>query len=103
VRQTKFRPTGELRITIDDGYRRDGRRAEFHGTKRASLEERPPDILHELEVRAAEDNHRRQEAERQASEKRGRWERAMEQVRHAFRENQLAEVLRAQTTYWRLC
>lgn len=102
ARQTEFRPTGELRITIDSGYGRDGRQAEFHDTKRASLEDRLPDILHELEVRAAEDNHRRQEAQRQAADKRRRWEQAMEQARHAFRENQLAEVLRAQAANWRL-
>jgi len=40
ARQTEFRPTGELRITIDSGYGRDGRQAEFHDTKRGSLEER---------------------------------------------------------------
>jgi hypothetical protein len=34
ARPTEFQPTGELRITIADGYGRDGRRAEFHDTKR---------------------------------------------------------------------
>jgi hypothetical protein len=62
ARQTEFRPTGQLRVTIDGGYSRDGRQADFHDTKRVFLEERLPDILHELEVRAAEDNHSRQEA-----------------------------------------
>lgn len=100
--QAEFLPTGELRITIDGGYGRDGRQADFHDTKRTRLEERLPEILHELEVRAAEDHHRQQEAERQAADKRRRWEQAIEQARHAFRENQLAEVLRAQVTNWRL-
>jgi hypothetical protein len=102
ARQAQFVPTGELRITIDEGYGRDGRQAEFRDTKRATLEERLPDVLRELQIRAAEDNWRRQEEQRRAEEKRRRWERAMDQAQRDFREAKLAEALRAQVADWRL-
>jgi hypothetical protein len=102
ARQTAFQPTGDLRITIDEGYGRDGRQAEFRDTKRATLDERLPDVLRELEIRAAEDRWHRQEEQRQTEEKSRRWERAMDQAEHDFREARLAAVLRGQVADWRL-
>jgi hypothetical protein len=91
-----FLPTGELRITVEEGYSRDGRQAEFRDSKRASLEEQLPGVLRELEIRAAEDAWCRQEEERKAREKQRRWERAMDHARRDFREARRAEVLRGQ-------
>jgi hypothetical protein len=51
ARQTVLVPTGELRVTVGEGYGRDGRPAEFRDSKRASLEERLPGVLRELEIR----------------------------------------------------
>ena len=82
----EFVPTGELRITIDHGYGRDGRPGEFRDTSRVALEERLPALLRELEIRAREDACRRQQEARQTELKRQRWEQAMEQARHDFRE-----------------
>lgn len=102
ARQTMFLPTGELRITVEEGYSRDGRQAEFRDSKRASLEERLPGVLRELEIQAAEDAWRRQEEERKAQEKQRRWERAMGHARRDFREARRAEVLRGQLADWQL-
>lgn len=102
TRQTMFLPTGELRITVEEGYSRDGRQAEFRDSKRASLEERLPGVLRELEIRAAEDAWRRQEEERKAQQKRLRWERAMDHARRDFQEARRAEVLRGQLADWQL-
>jgi hypothetical protein len=86
VRNTEFVPTGKLRITIDDGYSRDRRSAEFRDTTRLTLEDRLPAVLRELEIRAIEDDWRRQEQQqRKAEDKRRRWEAAMHRARTRWR------------------
>jgi len=102
VRHTTFVPTGELRITIEEGYGRDGRPAEFRDGKRESLEERLPALLREPEIRAREDDWRRQEQKRQADLQLRRWEQAIEQAKLDFREAQRAAVLSDQLQQWRL-
>jgi hypothetical protein len=71
VRQTWFVPTGDLRLTIGDGYSHDGRQAEFRDTRTAPLEDRLPAVLRELEIRAAEDGWRRRQQHLEAEDKRG--------------------------------
>src|ERR1022692_4112894 len=61
-----------------------------------------PDVLRELEIRAAEDSWRRLQEQRQAQDKSRHWERVMDQARHDFRQAQLAAVLREQLKNWRL-
>jgi hypothetical protein len=102
ARRTEFIPTGTLRITLENGYSRDERAAEFRDTKTTALEERLPAVLRELEIRALEDDHRRQEEQRQADLKRQRWERAIDQARHDFRETGRADLLTSQLQSWRL-
>jgi hypothetical protein len=102
ARRTEFLPTGYLRITLENGYSRDERPTEFRDTKTTALEERLPAVLRELEIRALEDDHRRQEEQRQADLKRQRWERAIEQARHDFREAGRADLLTGQLQSWRL-
>jgi hypothetical protein len=102
VRQTTFVPTGELRITIVEGYGQEGRPAVFRDAKRASLEERLPALLRELEIRAREDYWRRQLKKRKADLRRRRWEEAIEHAKADFREAQRTAVLTAQLDRWRL-
>jgi hypothetical protein len=102
ARKTEFVPTGKLRITIDDGYSRDRRPAEFRDTTRLRLEDRLPAVLCELEIRALEDNGRRQEQQREAEEKQRRWEAAMDRARHDHREAFRAKVLTSQLQQRRL-
>jgi hypothetical protein len=99
-RQSKFVPTGSLTLTICEGYRRDGRPVEFRDTRATPLEQRLPAVLRELEIRALEDDWRRQEKERRAQEKRRRWEQAMHRAKHDLRETHRADVLRDQLERW---
>jgi hypothetical protein len=102
ARQTTFVPTGELRITIGEGYGQEGRPAIFRDAKRATLEERLPALLRELEIRAREDDWRRQQKKREADLRRQRWEAAIEQAKADFRQAERTAVLTAQLDRWRL-
>jgi hypothetical protein len=102
VRQTTFVPTGELRITIGEGYSHEGRPAVFRDTKRASLEERLPALLRELEIRALEDDWRRQQKQHEADLRRRRWAEAIERAKIDFREAQRTAVLTEQLDLWRM-
>lgn len=66
------------------------------------MEDRLPAVLRELQIRALEDDHRRQEQARHVEEKRRLWEQAMEQARHDFREASRARELAGQLERWRL-
>jgi hypothetical protein len=92
--------TGRLMITLDSGYSREGRQATWADRKSWTLEEKLGELLRELEIRAAEDDHRQAERERQAEERRGRWEAAMQGARRSFIEAQRAQALRNQAAAW---
>jgi hypothetical protein len=92
--------TGRLMITLDGGYSREGRQATWADRKSWALEEKLGELLRELEIRAAEDDHRRAEAERAAEERRRRWEAAMEKAKRSFLEAHRAQALRSQASAW---
>ncbi|MFW6033847.1 MAG: hypothetical protein ACOC9R_01820 [bacterium] len=96
----RFVPTGRLSVTIERGYSRDRRIAEFRDTRSKPLDEKLPAVLRELEIRALEDEFSRQQAERQAAEKRRRWEQAMERAKHDLREARRADILHEQVRQW---
>ncbi len=60
--------TGQLRIELTGYGGREGRTCRWADGKRSSLEEKLPDVLAEIEIRAAEDTHREREARQQAAE-----------------------------------
>jgi hypothetical protein len=93
--------TGRLTITIDGGYSREGRPSSFADRRSWSLEEKLPDVLREIEIRIAEDNHRRQEAERRERLRQREWDAAMERARALFAEDHRAKILHAQVEAWR--
>jgi hypothetical protein len=92
--------TGRLQITSPT-YGRGGRPAIWADRRSWTLEEKLPDLLRELEVRAAEDDHRDAEAKRAADERQRQWELAMDAARTEFREQKLAEALRERVAAWR--
>ena len=65
-----------------------------------ALEEKLPELLRELEVRAAEDDHAAAEAERAAEVRQRLWEIEMVEARARFLEHQRAQVLRSQMAAW---
>jgi hypothetical protein len=92
--------TGRLTATLDSCYSREGRPASWADRKSWTLEEKLPDLLRELEIRAAEDDHREQEAKRAAEERRRHWEIAVERAKQRYAEAHRAKELRAQAAAW---
>ena len=92
--------TGRLMITLDNGYSREGRQATWADRKSWTLEEKLGELLRELEIRAAEDDHRQAEREREAEERRRRWEAAMQEAKRTFLEEHRAQAVRSQASAW---
>jgi hypothetical protein len=92
--------SGRLMITLDSGYSREGRQATWADRKSWALEEKVGALLRELEIRTAEDDPRRVEAERAAERRRRQWEAAMEKAKRSFLEAHRAQVLRRQADAW---
>jgi hypothetical protein len=89
--------TGQLTISlVASGYRREGRAASWSDRKSWTLEDKLPELLQELELRAVEDDEREAEEKRQAEERQRQWELAIERARQRFIEAYRAKVLRAQ-------
>src|SRR5207248_2941411 len=66
-----------------------------------TLENKLPDLLREVEIRAAEDDHRQREAERAAQERQRLWELEMERAKVRYVEAYRATRLLEQVTKWR--
>src|SRR3954452_22885648 len=69
--------TGRLVLELVGTYTHDGRPISWADRKSWSLEQKLPELLRELEVRAAEREHQRLEAEREAVERERAWQVAM--------------------------
>lgn len=92
--------SGSLEIELC-GYSREGRPTRWGDRKTWTLEDKLPDVLREQEIRAAEDEHARREAERAAAERKRRWVAAMEQAKADLTEAHRAEHLSQQAERWR--
>lgn len=89
--------TGQLSITlVASGYKREGRQASWGDRKSWKLEEKLPEVLHELELRTVEDGEREAEEKRRAEERQRQWELQVERAKERFIEAHRAKVLRAQ-------
>jgi hypothetical protein len=92
--------TGRLTLALVSEWQRRGRAASWSDRQSWTLDEKLPDVLHEIEVRAAEAEERRQEATRQEDERRRQWEAAMEVARQQFGESLRADALAAEVKQW---
>jgi hypothetical protein len=92
--------TGRVTVTVDSGYSREGRPASWADRKSWTLEEKLGELLRELEIRAAEDDHRDLLAQRAAEERQRQWELAMERAKERFHQAQLEKTLREQMAAW---
>lgn len=92
--------TGRLVITLDSGHGRQGRPASWADRKSWTLEDKLPQLLQELEIRAAEDDQRDLEAKRRAEERQQNWEHAVTRAKERFLETHRADALRHQITDW---
>lgn len=91
-------PSGRLRIKFDRGWH--VRQDSFSDTKIVNLEDRLPQLLQELELRAAEEEERELARERERQERKRRWERVRDEAIVRARELHRAQVLAAQVDRW---
>jgi len=92
--------TGRLTISLD-GYSRSSRQSSWGDRRSWTLEEKLPDLLREIEVRAVEDDYRAEEEHRKAEERQRDWELAMEQAKARYIDSYRAAALRSQVVAWR--
>lgn len=92
-------PSGRLIVTINGGI--PVRQSAFADTKTINLGDRLPVLLQELELRAANSEQRRLQAEQEAAERRHRWEQIRDDAVVALREHHRAALLTEQADQWR--
>jgi hypothetical protein len=91
--------TGRLTLALD-GYSRNSRQASWGDRRSWTLEEKLPDILREIEVRAVEDDHRAEEQRQKEEERQRQWGLAMERAKARYIESYRAKALRAHAVAW---
>lgn len=92
-------PSGRLRIRVLTGC--PVTRSEFADTKTIRLEDRLPQVLQEVELRAAAQEAVRRQRERDAVARQHRWERAVEVAKVEARQHHRAAALTEQMSDWR--
>lgn len=93
--------TGRLTISVAPAFGRDGRPAKWSDRKPWTLEEKLPEVLREVEVRAVEAERERRRREEAAAQRRRDWEAAMARAKERYSEAILAQALDEQATSWR--
>jgi hypothetical protein len=92
-------PSGRLTIAVNGGV--PVRQSAFCDTKTINLADRLPVLVQELELRAAADEQRRLERDRQEAERRRRWKQVRDGAVVALREHNRAAILAEQAAEWR--
>jgi len=101
LREYEQGATGRLTISIVSGFPERRRASSWSDRKSSSLEDKLPNVLCEIEIRAAEDRHRKRIAEQQAAERERAWETAMQIARERHAEHHRATALTEQVRAWR--
>jgi hypothetical protein len=91
--------TGRLVLELVSPHRSD-RTAQWADRKRWTLEDKLPEVLAEIVVRAAEAEHERLEAERRAAARQVAWETAMAEAHERCYQARCAEILDQQVEAW---
>lgn len=91
-------PSDRLRIRLERGWK--VRRDVFADTKTITVEDRLPQLLQELELRAAVAEDQAQRREREAEERKRRWQQVREDAIVHAREHHRAKVLMDQVERW---
>lgn len=92
--------TGRLTLSLSRGYNRHGRQSSWGDRRSWKLEDKLPDVLREIEVRAVEDDHAAAERRRNEEERQLQWAAAMERAQVRFDEAEREKVLRSQIGAW---
>jgi hypothetical protein len=93
-------PSGRLTFELDEAW--NGRQYRWADGKRLRVEDRLSDLLAEIETRAAEDEQKRIDRDREQRERQARWEHAMEVARSRYTEHARALILHDQLEQWEL-
>jgi hypothetical protein len=91
-------PSGRLRINLERG--RHIRQDSFSDTKTLNLEDRLPQVLQELELRAVAAEEHEQRREQQRQERKRQWEQVRDQAIVQAREHHRGRVLADQVERW---
>lgn len=97
-RKYDYKPSGRLSIELDS--RCDGRRHRWSDTSRWRLDDKLPELLHELALRAESDEQRRLERERLEQQRRADHERQRQAAREAMTTEAWREQLDQQVDGW---
>ncbi|WP_245600856.1 hypothetical protein [Streptomyces sulphureus] len=89
------------KLVIDLGYGRSDRRRQWGDRKRWKLEDVLGAVLQEVETRAVEDAQRKVDEERARTDRKVRWQEAMDRAKEKAVEAQLASALTEQARKWR--
>lgn len=91
-------PSARLRVSFDRGWK--VRQDSFSDTKTINLEDRLPDVLQELELRAAAAEELDQRRDREREERERLWRQVHDEAVVQAREHHRAEVLATQVARW---
>ena len=92
--------TGRLCLELLGGGGQSVRPSKWADRRSWMLEDKLPDLLHEIEIRAVEKEQRLQAAEREAAEGRRAWEAAKIRARDRYVESRRVDVLFEQIANW---
>lgn len=101
LREYEANATGRLSLELVQSHSVEGRPVKWADRKSWTLEEKLPELLRELEIRAAEERERQRKAKQEAAERERQWNAAMDRARELHAENHRGEVLRDQVARWR--
>ncbi|MEV0376041.1 hypothetical protein AB0I10_41155, partial [Streptomyces sp. NPDC050636] len=96
VTATKAGPTHELELELAYDWGHRGRRYRWGDRERWKLEDKLPELLHEITQRIGIEKEREADEKRRQTERRGRWEAAMAEARRRLMEDHRAACLREQ-------
>jgi hypothetical protein len=94
-----FVPSGRIAVKLTNGH--EHRRSVWADGRSGQMEDHLPQILQELELRAAFAEARRLEEEQRTADERRRWEAAVENAKARLREAHRAQVLQRQLDDWK--
>jgi hypothetical protein len=102
LREYEAGATGCLRFSIVPPYASHGRQVNWADRKSWTVQDKLPELLRELEVRAAEERYRREQAALEAAVRERARQAAIEVALERYVEQLRAEALSDQVTKWRL-
>jgi hypothetical protein len=93
--------TGRLQLEIVSGFGGYGRPAKWADRKSWTLDEKLPELLREVELRAVEQREREHKAAEEAAQREREWDAALQRARGRYAEDWRGKQLEAEVARWR--